>query len=191
MTRAKFNFIRDKWGLLASWAVWADAGDTPKSNMGNLDIFDDPKILSDLNVNVLFVGLNVSRGSITVPLSNFHDASPRATDFKTRFALKGSPLWGGYMTDIVKHYSELNASNVPVYLKENPAIEKENVEIFEEEIRDLESTDPTIIAFGVEAFRILKRNFNDKYRLLKIPHYANYTSKEKYREEVRTITGWT
>jgi hypothetical protein len=80
MTRARFDFIRDKWGLLASWAVWADAGDTPKSNMGDLGIFDDPKILSDLNVNVLFVGLNVSRGSITVPLSNFYDASPRATD---------------------------------------------------------------------------------------------------------------
>jgi hypothetical protein len=134
MNLKKFNFIKEKYGLLASWAVWTEAGDKAKSNMGDLSIFDDPDVIDSLNENIIFVGLNVSRGSIKIPLSNFHDPNPRATDFKTRFALKNTPYWGGYMTDIVKNYSEIDSSKIPSYLRNNPQIESSNIKVFEEEI---------------------------------------------------------
>ena len=42
MDQKKFNFIKEKYGLLASWAVWAEAGDKAKSNMGDLSVFSEP-----------------------------------------------------------------------------------------------------------------------------------------------------
>lgn len=187
MNLKKFNFIKEKYGLLASWAVWTEAGDKAKSNMGDLSIFDDPDVIDSLNENIIFVGLNVSRGSIKIPLSNFHDPNPRATDFKTRFALKNTPYWGGYMTDIVKNYSEIDSSKIPSYLRNNPQIESSNIKVFEEEIADLGARNPLIISFGVATYKILKRNFNEKYKIVKIPHYAHQISKENYREEVNKI----
>ena len=187
MNKEKVDFIKEKYGLLASWAVWAEVGDSPKSNMGDLSIFDDPSIIDSLNENIVFVGLNISRGSIKIPLANFHDPSPRATDFKTRFALKSTPYWGGYMTDIIKNYDEIDSGKIPSFLKDNPKVETENIKAFEEELADLESQDPLIAAFGGLAFKILKRNFEDKYRILPLPHYANYESKEKYRTKVINV----
>ena len=187
MDKKRFDLIKDKYGFLASWAVWAEADDKPKSNMGDVSIFNDPAIINSLNENIIFVGLNISRGSIKIPLANFHDSNPRATDFKTRYALKDTPYWGGYMTDIIKNYSEVDSGQIPNYLKNNPDIEADNAKVFEEELYDLGAQNPLIISFGVLTYKILKRNFNDKYRITKIPHYANHGSKEKYREEVNRI----
>ena len=49
---------------------------------------------------------------------------------------------------------------------------------------------PTIVAFGGDAHVILNRNFKNEFRIFKIPHYSNYTGKEKYREEVKSILGF-
>ena len=73
------------------------------------------------------------------------------------------------------------------YLRANKAFEDSNVEIFREELKDLGSVNPTIIAFGNDAYSILLRNFKNQYKVLKVPHYANYTSKEKYREQVNAV----
>ena len=35
-----FELIKKKYGHYASWAIWADEGETPKSNVGDLNIFD-------------------------------------------------------------------------------------------------------------------------------------------------------
>jgi hypothetical protein len=187
MDQKKFNFIKEKYGLLASWAVWAEAGDKPKSNMGDLSIFDDPDVINSLNENIIFVALNISRGSIKIPLANFHDSSPRAQDFKTRFALKDTPYWGGYMTDIIKNYSEIDSAKIPSYLRDNPAVELDNIRVFEEELADLGAQNPLIVSFGVATYKILKKNFADKYKIVKIPHYAHQISKEDYRNDVSTI----
>ena len=32
----KFDFIKEKYALHASWAVWAQQGEKPKSNMDDL-----------------------------------------------------------------------------------------------------------------------------------------------------------
>ena len=45
INKQKFDFIKEKHGLHASWAVWVNEGDTPKSNMGDLSIFEQaPKV---------------------------------------------------------------------------------------------------------------------------------------------------
>jgi len=185
--RAKFEFIKEKYGHWTSWAIWAEAGDAPKSNIGDLSIFSGDNFLSQLNSEVILVGLNISRGDIKFPLANFHDARSEATDYKIRYALKDTPFWGGYMTDIIKDFNEKESGKMMSYLRVNKEFEDKNVEIFYEELKDLGSVSPIIIAFGNDAYSILTRNFKDQYRVFKVPHYANYTSKERYREQVQDL----
>ena len=184
--RRKFNLIKSRHGHYASWAVWADEGMRPKDNIGDLSVFDsdsNPGLLGQLKPNFILVGLNISR-RIETPLVNFHDARPQAMDFKIRFALRGTPLWGAYMTDIIKGFEQKVSGKMMDYLKTNPRFERRNADRFRAEIADLRVENPTIVAFGCDAHKILCRNFMGEYRILLLPHYSNYGSKEKYRDEV-------
>ena len=73
------------------------------------------------------------------------------------------------------------------YLRNNRSFEKANVDRFREELRDLGVDQPTIIALGEAAFKVLTRNLGGQYRVLKLPHYAKYISKEQYRRECRSV----
>jgi len=190
ITIEKFNFIKQKYGYVASWAIWADEGDKPKSNVGDLTVLDpsiNKNLLLHLNPNVVFVGLNISRGAIKFPFANFHDKQPEATDYKIRYAFRGSPYWGGYMTDIIKNYNQKESGRVEAYLKINPEFEKQNVKSFLEELIDIDSKDPILIAFGKVTYEVLYRNLKKKVKISKVPHYANYESKEKYRAQVKEL----
>ena len=187
MTEDEFEFIKSKYQYWSSWAVWAEEGDTPKSNVGDLSVFDlkrNPKLLEILNPNIVLVALNISRGDITKPFANFHDSRPEATDFKIRYATKDTILWGAYMTDIIKDFEEKVSGKVQSFLKDNRDFEKENVKFFLNELSEVGAINPTLIAFGNVAFDILKRNLKEKFNIFKIPHYAAYHGKEKYREQV-------
>jgi len=91
-------------------------------------------LLNELNPNIILVALNISRGDIQEPLANFHDKRSEATDYKLRYALKDTALWGGYLTDIIKDFDQKISGKVVSFLKENPRFEKENVDYFLEEI---------------------------------------------------------
>ena len=188
ISQNQFNFIKSKYQYWSSWAIWADQGDTPKSNVGDLSVLDpntNPKLLPTLNPNIALVALNISRGDITLPFGNFHDARSEATDYKIRYATNDTPLWGAYMTDIIKDFEEKISGKVKSYLRENRDFEKENVDFFVQELSDIGATNPTLIAFGNESYDILKRNLNNEFKIHKIPHYANYSSKEKYRMQIK------
>jgi hypothetical protein len=190
ISQNQFNFIKSKYQYWSSWAIWADQGDTPKSNVGDLSVLDpntNPKLLPTLNPNIALVALNISRGDITLPFGNFHDARSEATDYKIRYATNDTPLWGAYMTDIIKDFDEKISGKVKSYLRENRDFEKENVDFFVQELSDIGATNPTLIAFGNESYDILKRNLNNEFKIHKIPHYANYSSKEKYRQQIKEI----
>ena len=186
----QFKKIKSKYQYLSSWAIWATEGETPKSNIGDLTVLDpdiNKNLLSQLNPEVVFVALNISRGDIKIPLGNFHDHRPVATDFKIRFAFKDTPFWGGYMTDIIKDFEEKISGKVKDYLSKNRDFEKQNIDIFLEELNYIGAKNPVLIAFGNEVFNILNRHLKDRFKIIKVPHYANYTNKEKYREQIKTI----
>lgn len=190
VTREKFDFIKTKYGHFASWAIWAHEGVTPKSNMGDLTVLDpeiNKNLLSELNPNVVMVALNFSKNVKHEPWGNFHSNRPMATDYKTRYALRGSNLWGAYMTDIIKDHPEKESGKVIEFLKHNKTIEEKNIEFFRQELRDIGSTNPLLVAFGNTVYDILKRYFTSEFKIIKIPHYAHFIGKEKYREQVKTI----
>jgi hypothetical protein len=48
VTREKFEFLKEKYGHWTSWAIWPEASDTPKSNVGDLSIFIGIEFLQHL-----------------------------------------------------------------------------------------------------------------------------------------------
>jgi hypothetical protein len=72
----QFETIKQKQGGYASWAVWADVSEKPKSNMGHTSHFKNETVLSLLKNDVVMVGLNIS-GLVSEPFTNFHSPSPR------------------------------------------------------------------------------------------------------------------
>ena len=157
--RAQFELIKMKYGHYASWAIWADEGEKPKDNVGDLSVFNiesNVGLLHQLNPGIILVGLNISR-RIKFPLANFHDARSKAMDYKIRYALKKSPFWGAYMTDIIKDFEQKVSGKMMSYLRTDKLFEDKNVEIFCEEMKDLRIDNPTIVAFGRDAYAILEQ----------------------------------
>jgi len=186
MDKETFEFIKNKYGLHASWAIWAEESNRLKSNMGDLSVFEDRNILSELNPNIILVGLNFSvAGVVQQPFQNFHGEGGGA--YKLRYTLKGTPFWGAYMTDIIKDFPEKHANNVMEYLSMNPQVVEENILTFEEEIKDIGSTNPLIVGFGVHTHRILKEHLGSKFNVIKAIHYSHHQSKENYKDHIKEL----
>jgi hypothetical protein len=183
MELSLYNSIREKYGGCSSWAIWTkrDKAKKEKTGMGDIGFFDTLNS-GILKPNIVLVGLNIS-GKLDRPFCNFHPSHSTAHDYKTRYALEDTEFWGAYMTDIIKDYEEKISSNVKMFLKNNPDFEKENVERFERELSDIQAVNPTIIAFGNDAHRILNKHFKNKYKIYKVPHYSSNISKEQLREK--------
>jgi hypothetical protein len=80
----------------------------------------------------------------------------------------------------------LDSKNLLAHLKATTALVEQNIESFREELRDLNCSAPTILAFGVGAYNIIQDNLRtaEYSKLIKLTHYSHHISKEKYREAV-------
>lgn len=187
ITEKLFKEIESKFGEFASWAVWSNEGIKPKSNIGDMSIFDletNPQLLDILNPNVIMVGLNFSRTIERKAFINFHDKRPQGQDYKIRFAFRDTEFYGAYMTDIIKDFEEKVSGNVMLYLKANKDFEIKNVTLFEQELESLKCKDPLIIAFGNNSYTLVHKYFGQKFRIKKVMHYSQQISKENYRKLV-------
>ncbi len=185
ITVEQLKKIKNRYGQYASWAIWSEEGSTPKSNMCS-KIFESKDTIKYLHSRYVLVGLNISR-PLEKKFSNFHPDYSEAQDYKTRYALKNTPLWGAYMTDIIKDFEEVVAGKMMKYLRENPDFEKTNISTFRKELNFINSNQPILVAIGKDSYTILKRNLKEDFKIIKIPHYANYISKEKYRAQVLEV----
>jgi hypothetical protein len=90
------------------------------------------------------------------------------------------------MTDIIKSLEMINSKDVLRHLKANQALIETNIDRFRQELRDLESREPTILAFGVSAYKIIKNELKEREysKLIRLTHYSHQISKEKYREKI-------
>lgn len=191
-----YRLMKRKYSDVASWAVWDEQLDKPKSNMGNMKwAKDEEKLCSELNPNFVFVGLNKSKrpdenskdenSNAKNPWKNFHSGNSRSHSYKLRYALKGTTFWGAYMTDLLKEEEETDSKNeVPRFKKDKAALEKQ-MKDFEREISHLGGK-PVLVALGNATYDFLKP-LKDKYPAIeKLPHYSySRISKEQYRDKVR------
>ena len=116
------------------------------------------------------------------PFQNFHGKGGGA--YKIRYALKDTPLWGAYMTDVIKDFPQKESGKVASYLRGNREFKEENLKRFRQELIDIGAAAPILIAFGNETYGILKTDLRDEFQISKVTHYSHYISKEKYREQI-------
>jgi hypothetical protein len=184
-TEEKILSIKSKYGHMASWAIWANKDIKEKSNMDDISFFENIKDVI-FNPNIILVGLNISE-KIKRPFGNFHSENSSAHDYKIRYALKDTIIWGAYMTDIIKDFEEKVSYNLIKYLRDNPDFLKENIDSFEDELKYIGSNKPILIAFGNECYKILNNNLKNKYPIYKVSHYSSCISKEQLKNEFLNI----
>lgn len=180
--RLKYDRLKSKYGKCSSWAIWADQGERPKSNTSDLSIFDSDDVVNELNSDYVFVGLNVSRDDCKEDWSNFHSPSPFQNDYKLRYAFKGTPFWGSYMTDVIKRYPEPDSRTIESMLKSGIIDVEKNIGWLKEELDLLGK--PTIIAFGNAVHQLLTEQLSGYGDIIKLNHYSIRCSKERYRAHV-------
>jgi hypothetical protein len=191
-----FENIKNKYGDVASWAVWKSSDkENLASNMEVEDLFDlntNPQILKQLKNNIIMVGLNFSRHTDNFPMfHNFHSFKGDNVNHRTlwnaskiRYAFKETNYWGAYMTDIFKNYVESKSENV------DTSNINESFIVFREELETLQANKPLIIAFGGKVHSLLNKNLRkEEYsRLIGITHYSYYSdgcaTHEGYRGNV-------
>jgi hypothetical protein len=182
--------VKDTYGYCSSFAIWCNEDKKPKENIGDLSCFSNIYELSKINKKYILVGLNISK-QVDRPFGNFHgniNSSNRyGNDFKLRYALRDTILYGSYITDIIKDFEQKISGKVMKYLKSNQEFELDNINTFRNEIKCLEIEKPILIAMGNDVYNILSRHFKNEYTIIKIPHYAMRSSKEKYRKTVLDI----
>ena len=189
VSKELYEAIANKYGHVASWAVWDKAGDKPKSNISNMAVFNinsNPAILETIHTNVIMVALNFSRDvAFELPFMNFHDSNRHGQDYKIRFAFEDTKYYGSYMTDIIKDFPMLSSGDVLKHLRQNPHEIEIQLNRFREELAFIKSIKPTILAFGRDTYNILSRGLgqNEYSSLIQLTHYSHQISKENYRED--------
>lgn len=186
-----YEQLRSKYWDVASWAIWAPCTGAPKSNMGNLSVFDDPDLLKKLNNRFILVGLNGSGVhdaylEFSKAWYNFHSDYPRGNDFKMRYAFKDTPVWGSYITDFIKYFQEVDSSKAVQYIRNNPQAMRKNVDAFKDELALLGGS-PVIVALGGASYKLIKENLGDSHRIVMIKHYSYTIGKEDYRKEALEV----
>lgn len=78
MSHEKYEYIKDKYGHMSSWAIWSHQGVKSKSGMDDTSFFYNPSqtLLNTLNPNIILVGLNISE-RIDRVFGNFHPIRQR------------------------------------------------------------------------------------------------------------------
>ncbi|NOR54796.1 MAG: hypothetical protein GQ531_01165 [Sulfurovum sp.] len=189
ITIEKYEIIKETYGAHSSWAIWADEDMSSIKKMSDLSIFDivnNKDLLSSLNPNIVFVGLNISK-ELPNYFANFHGGK---NDSKIRDAFKDTRFCGGYMTDIIKSFVESDSGKMISHLKKQEALEEENIKTFQIELNDLGGENIEIVAFGKSTYEILHRNgFTEKYKVMRVPHYSAraFNNKEMYINAVKKI----
>jgi len=188
ITKNVYEQLEENYKDQASWAVWAPVGESPKSNTGDMSVFEDPNILNILHNNYVLVALNASehaerKDSYTGSWRMFHsDDDGRQQDYKMRFAFKDTPIWGSYMTDIIKDHPDKSSEQVIKHVQNNPNVLQENIKELKKELSILGGK-PTLIALGRKVETWLRKELGDEFNIVYLAHYSNYIGEVKYREK--------
>ena len=180
VTRSKFHDIEKRHGMYCSWALWAEPqaeDDHRTGGLGNpiFEHFSDED-LTKLNPNLILVGFNKSTGPVDT-LMNFHSDDQHIG--KLRYALRDSPLWGAYMTDLLKGYSNPSSSETMAYLRQHPNELTESLKLFRDELTSLGVSNPILFALGKATYNLMKKHLGKEFQIVKLIHYSHYISNPK------------
>ena len=190
----KFKKVKKNSGEYASWVIWKEYNETmaPKEGVEDLSIFDDEnKIVKELNDKYVFVALNGAEHDSEKRIwGNFHSSDKkRENDFKLRYALQGTKLWGSYITDFMLITKTNSKEVIEEYNSLSQKEKENNIKRLQNEI-DIINKDAVIIAIGKDARKLIDESGEFKNnKIYDIPHYSarNYNNKEDYKKDVSEI----
>ncbi|MGP5254542.1 hypothetical protein [Glutamicibacter ardleyensis] len=181
MTISSHLYKKSRDSEHGTWAVWGDPSGSLPISGDNLHFpADDESLLDVLHIDVVVVALNRgSKREIDGP-PNFH-TSVKSNDHLLGEALRGTPVWGAYMTDLVKDIFDPDATK---------AIPKSSdFDALLEEVRGLGATNPTFLVLGKQAHQLIQQLAAErKYpgKVILLPHYsgANNGNISRYYNEI-------
>lgn len=157
MTEENFQRIKSsKYEKFVSFAIWND------SDIDDLSVIE--KNISDLNQDIVIVGLNISRG--VNGFENFHVRHQGGRDSWLKDAFNNGCFRGAYMTDIIKN--DLSSRQSKVDLSDNNI--NSNLISLKEELDFMRSKCSFIIAMGDKVYSVLREGIGGN--VYHIPHYA-------------------
>lgn len=214
MDFGRFNANRKRFGRCASWAVW-DQGAcehlrfqpapeaAPKmflnsavTKLGAITSQADLDNLGwKLNNNIALVAMNFGQrpqeeqdAVAGIDFFAFHEETTTTSDQRLRGACCGTPLWGCYITDLVKFNDagalaplrDSSSANMKKLLANHDFVAIQISGLIEE-LRELGAHNPTIVALGNDVHRALTRptsaallssGLGHNTRIIKITHYS-------------------
>lgn len=188
ITEKTYNTLVEEYGNTSSFTLWSNPENgkyNSNSNIGDLSIFKSEDILNKLKNDFLLICLNPANhkpvSKDVKKLSSFHSDYSFSKDFKLRAALKNTPLYGCFITDLIPSIIETDSSKVLKTVDEK-YYRSSIQEIIR--IRNILGDKATIVAVGDAAYRILKKYLPKNVELIKIRHYSSYCGANEYREIV-------
>lgn len=156
-----------------------------------MSVFEDPNLIGNFKTDFVFLGLNqaehIRKDGYKGSWANFHsDDNIRQNDFKLRYALKDTPYWGSYMTDVIKSHFDTNSENVKKDIAEDKIVVEEHIEILKKEL-DILGGKPVLVALGGYVYDLLTKYLKGEYKIVKVYHYSHRINKEKYREHLLEV----
>lgn len=193
MDASRFEQARSKFGGHSSWAYWSMPGEEESkgARVGDLSVFasvESSEVLSSLHTNYVLMGLNVSRGptELAQAFCNFHDGSSAGRDYRLRYAIHDTALWGAYMTDFFVDLVDPKAHRVMAYARTKPEEVERQVAERKKELVCVGADNSVIVALGNDVHNLLRKHCSDR-KIIKIPHYSAYIKLEKYRDIVKEV----
>lgn len=182
--RLTFDGLQLKYADHASWAVWGVLSpNDPFTAASDLNLpAVTPQLLQILRRDIVLLGLNPGNAHTAGTWEAFHGAG-RSQMHRVAEALRGTRVWGAYMTDLFPRIIESDSAVVDELVKD-PAVVRQNIEGFLQELADLGATAPVICCFGSRtadhartfltgSSRITERS----YRVVKLDHYSGSNRK--------------
>lgn len=202
-----YEAVKAGYGKVSSFAIWASprGGEGAKSGIADLSPLDpvkNPGVLERLRNDVVFVGLNPSRGLKNKPdFANFHDESPRGTDYILRRTLAGTPWEGAFMTDFIHDFIHTDAKAAMKKIKADRKYYKNCMDAFIRELNTLAGENgkkPVLVAMGNDVEMLLRDSYCKRFEnesdltaagftVGKISHYAASVSSRKRQEELDAL----
>lgn len=200
INKADYEFLKSKYGHIASWTIWdkAPAGEEKtKKNVGGSEwCSDEDALIQKIHGKYVFVAANPynketvaqkkEKNESKLPwCSNFHSNRSIAQDYKLRYATAGTEMEGCYVTDLIKDVRSQNVTYLKAEMKKDSSILERNIAEFKEEISHL-SAKPIIIALGKDVYDWLKPLYSE-YKVFRMSHYSNYINLDNYKKEALDI----
>jgi hypothetical protein len=192
--RAAFDSVRDRYGQVASWAVWdrRRTGRTAADWVSDLTVLDPdahPALLGMLHTRAVLIALNSGvrdDDGPRAPLSMFHH--PVGRDFMLADAIGDTPFAGAYVTDFFKGVPTRDGTGLADHLRAHPGKVAEDVAALREELVVVGAVRPLLVCLGSQVEPFVREHFGHDHEVVRVTHYSAAIAKSAYRQQFEDLT---